>query len=137
MSKYWNQRPKPKVEGPHPIWRGIGCLTILIAPLMAFAAAASTVQIASDLHWPMPYQLTGYPTIPTDLWKVGALTPIWTFIQSQNNLYAILALTVIYIIILYGVISVGYAIVYRFVGPSRFSPMDAPPPNIKVKRYKR
>ena len=36
-----------------------------------------------------------------------------------------------------GVISVIYALMYRFIGPSRYGPTDAPPPKIKTKRYTR
>jgi hypothetical protein len=140
MSRYSavrNQRALPKSERPHPIWRGIGCLTLLVAPLMAYAAAAITVQIAVNQKWPMPYQLMGYPIVPSGLWSVGALVPLWSFIQSQNNLYAILAIMVGYLVILSAVISVGYAFVYRIIGPARYTPLDAPPPKMKFKRYKR
>jgi hypothetical protein len=104
---------------------------------MAYAAAAITVQIAVNQKWPMPYQLMGYPALPSGLWSVGALVPLWAFIQSQSNLYAILAIMVVYLVILSAIVSVGYAVVYRYVGPARYSPLDAPPPNMKFKRYKR
>jgi len=33
--------------------------------------------------------------------------------------------------------SVLYAFVYRLVGPPRYGPLDVPPPNVKLKKYKR
>jgi len=121
----------------HPVWRGIGCLLILVIPTMSYILAALTVQLAVDQNWPMPYQLMGYPVMPVLLWKDAGLVPILLFIQSQNNLYAILAITLIYILFLSTLSSFGYALVYRYVGPSRYGPLDAPPPKVKVKAYKR
>ncbi len=75
--------------------------------------------------------------MPDLLWKVVGLTPLLAFIQSQNNLYAILTVTLLYVVVFSTLVSVVYAFVYRYVGPSRYGPQDAPPPNMKVKRYKR
>ncbi len=140
MTKYnlsGQRRVIKKSEGPHPIWRGIGCLMILIVPIMSFALAAIFVQIALQQNWPVPYQLLGNPVMPKGLWDVSVLAPILAFIQAQTNLYAILALTILFIIVLGGVLSVGYAFIYRFIGPPRYSPLDAPPASGKVKSYKR
>jgi hypothetical protein len=140
MTKYTNvsqrRSSKPRQE-VHAVWRGIGCLLILIVPTLSFLLAAATIQLAVDQNWPMPYQLMGYPVMPDLLWKAAGLTPLLAFIQSQNNLYAILMVTLVYVVIFSALVSFIYAIVYRYVGPSRFGPQDAPPPKIKVKRYTR
>ena len=41
MGKYQSgvKREEPRYEGPPPIWRGIGCLLIVLVPLMSYAAA--------------------------------------------------------------------------------------------------
>jgi len=122
---------------PHPVWRGIGCLLILFVPTVSYLLAAASVQLAVDQNWPMPYQLMGYPVIPVLLWKDIGIVPILTFIQNQNNLYAILLITFVYIIAFSALVSFIYAFVYRYMGPSRYGPQDAPPPKIKVKRYTR
>src|SRR5690349_8750894 len=98
MSKYTfaSQRKAEANAGrPHPIWRVIGCLIILIVPVISFAGAYLIAQVALAAHWPVPYELTGYPVISPGLWKVAAFSPLWAFIQSQNNLYLILSFTVI------------------------------------------
>jgi hypothetical protein len=141
MTKYTtaNQRRRqtPREEELHAIWRGIGCLFILIVPTMSYFLAAASVQLAVDQNWPMPYQLMGYPVMPDLLWKAAGLTSLLVFIQSQNNLYAVLTVTLVYVVIFSALVSFIYAFVYRYVGPSRYGPQDAPPPKIKVKRYKR
>ena len=104
MTKYSTAQQRRRVtnsENPlHPVWRGIGCLLILFVPTLSYFLAAATVQLAVDQNWPMPYQLMGYPVIPVLLWKDIGIVPVLSFIQSQNNLYAILALTFVYIVIL-------------------------------------
>ena len=29
-------RPKPKTESPHPVWRGIGCILMIVVPIISF-----------------------------------------------------------------------------------------------------
>lgn len=132
-----HKRPVPNPERPHAVWRGIGCLIILIVPIISCAAGYITMQVAIDNRWPLPYPLMGYPVVPALFWKVGALIPLWVFIQSQNNLYLLIAFTIAFIAVLGILVSITYAITYRFVAPPRYGPLDEPPPNIKVKRYKR
>lgn len=141
MTKYSTAQQRRRVTDTetqlHPIWRGIGCLLILFVPTISYILAAASVQLAVDENWPMPYQLMGYPVMPVLLWKDAGIVPLLTFIQSQNNLYAILTITLLFIIILASLVSYIYALVYRAVGPSRYGPQDAPPPKVKVKRYTR
>jgi hypothetical protein len=131
------RRIKAKTEQTPAIWRGIGCLLCVIIPLMSWVLAVATVQVAVAAGWPLPYQLLGYPTLPLILWKAPGLVPVLAYIQSQQNLYAIMAIALTYVIVAGGLMSVVYAVVYRFVGPSRYGPYDAPPPKISVGRYKR
>jgi hypothetical protein len=121
----------------HTVWRGVGCLLIVIIPLISWVVASFSVGQAMYWGWPMPYQLTGYPVMPNILWKVTALSPVLDFIQRQENLYAIIALTLLFSVTGFAVISLAYSIVYRIVGPPRYGPLDAPPPSIKVGRYRR
>jgi hypothetical protein len=140
MTKYTvaSQRRAGRQQQATPaIWRGIGCLLILVVPFISYVLAAATVQLAVDKQWPMPYQLMGYPVMPNLLWKVPGFVPVLAFIQAQRNLYAVLTVTVVYVVALGTLISLVYSIIYRLVGPSRYGPLDVPPPSIKVKRYKR
>ena len=141
MAKYSTYQQRRRVTDTkkplNPVWRSIGCLLIIIVPTVSYILAAATVQLAVNQNWPMPYQLMGYPVMPDLLWKAGGLTPLLGFIQSQNNLYAVLMVTLVYIVAFSALVSFIYAFVYRYVGPSRYGPQDAPPPKLKVKRYKR
>lgn len=139
MSRYSARQKQTVAEAPqiHAIWRGIGCLLALIIPAISWVLAAFTMQYALDSGLPVPYQLVGYPVMPQVLWKVPYMPPVLTFIQGQPNLYGVIVLWVIYMLILGGIMSFAYAFTYRFVGPPRYGPLDAPPPKISIQRYKR
>lgn len=120
-----------------PIWRGIGCIMFLVIPVVSYLLAYLVVQIAVAQNWPMPYQIMGYPVLPPLLSKSEALVPIVLFIESIQNLYAILLLTVLLIVAIGGLAAFIYSLVYRYVGPPRYGPLDMPPPKGRIKRYTR
>lgn len=126
---------KPKQT--HPIWRGIGCLLIIIITLISISAAKLTIDYGLKSGWAIPYQLLGNPSLPDYFYKVPALVSIFGPITLVTNFYAYLATTIIYLILLGGLASFGYATAYSFIGPPRWGPLDVPPPNIRSKRYKR
>ena len=140
MGKYSSssrQAPKPKREDTHIIWRGIGCLMMIIVPAISIAAAVETIKYGLDHNWAIPYQLLGVATLPDIFYKSSGLMTIFGPLTRIPNLYAYAATSLLYMVLLGGMISVIYAAVYRVVGPSRWGPTDAPPPKIKTKRYTR
>jgi hypothetical protein len=131
------RRVKTQTDETHAVWRGIGCLMGLIVPVICWELAVVTVKVAVASNWPLPYQLMGHPVMPALLWKSAALIPALVFIEGRQNLYAVLAVTFAYIIVASASISFAYALAYRFFGPGRYGPYDAPPPRVSVRRYKR
>jgi hypothetical protein len=140
MSKYTRSSRRgaktQKADVP-AIWRGIGCIMFIVIPAVSFVAAQWTVQTAVDQGLPVPYQLMGYPVLPAWLLASDVIAPVVLFLEAQNNLWAILLMTLVFIVVLGGLISVVYAVMYRYAGPPRLGPLDAPPPRVAVKRYKR
>jgi hypothetical protein len=65
------------------------------------------------------------------------LARLFVSLLSHPNMYAVLLYTVVYIVLIGGLFSVVYAYMYRMAAPSRYGPMDAPPPKTKIKKYKR
>lgn len=133
---YERQIPARSKE-PHPVWRGIGCLIMLLVPALSLGISALLVEMALSAGIQLPPGLLGYPLMPNILFRVPGLVAILNWIQSLHNLYAILIGAFTVAIILASLFALGYAFVYRLVGPPRYSGMDAPPPNIKVRKYKR
>lgn len=140
MGKYTSsvyKKTPPKPEGPHAIWRGIGCLMMLIIPVISYAAGYETINYAIENNIDVPYQLLGTPRLPDFFYNSGSLISLLSPLLAIKNLYAYLVAAIFYTLILGSITSIGYAIVYRFTGPSRYGPLDIPQPNFKVKRYKR
>lgn len=140
MSKYRTsvRRPDAKpIRRQHPIWRGIGCMIIVIVPLLSYAIAVVTLPLFSARGL-VPYEFTTMPLAPDWLWKfVPRLAWLVEQVISHYNIKAHLALALIYTIFLGGFLALVYAILYQVFGPSRYGPMDAPPPKVKVKKYTR
>lgn len=134
---YERQRSPHRRKEPHPIWRGLGCLMMLVIPALAYGISFILIDKVPAFAAIIPPGLLGRPAIPLLLYQVPGLIPILDWIQSIHNLYALLLGTFSISILLAAVFALLYAILYRVVGPPRYSGYDVPPPNIKVKKYKR
>ncbi len=135
-AKYTRQIP-PRPREAHPIWRGIGCILILIIPSLSFASAALLVNYGLGQGWPIPQEWLGYIYFPDWVWKIPALASIAGPIAGYNNLKAVLAFFFVVLILLIGLYSTIYAFAYRVLGPPRYTAVDVPPSGRKAKRYKR
>jgi hypothetical protein len=140
MGKYTThsrQAPKPRNVGVHPVMRGIGCIMIVVVPLLAYGAAVLLVNYGLRQGWPIPSTWLGSVTIHPLLLGLRNLAPIWNFLLQQNNLVANLIFAVAITIVIGGIMSILYGYIYSIFGPPRYGPQDAPPIRVKVKRYKR
>ncbi len=106
----------------HPIWRGIGCILMLVIPIVSYAGAYLVLQLNdTQYHWyPVPYELAQIISIP----YVNITLPI-TYIQ--------IIMTVLVALLGYGVLVILYMIIYSITGPGP-SPVDAPPVRSRPKR---
>jgi hypothetical protein len=137
MAKYQKyQRKSPARKGLHPIWRGIGCILIIVVPLLAYGLMLVFVPpiIASGK---VPYQLLGYIQFPAWAYRYRMLSGIATFISSINNLGLNIITFIVMLIILTAVASLLYSMIYSIIGPTRYSQVDAPPSKYKPKKYTR
>ncbi|HMZ08566.1 MAG TPA: hypothetical protein PK078_13185 [Anaerolineales bacterium] len=140
MGKYRSSVKKAGVDKkrePHFAWRGIGCLMFILIPVISWAAGYETIHYGLDHGWPIPYELLGTPTFPDFFYRSSGVMTILSPIATIQHFFAILAACLVYMVALGGILSVIYAFAYRAVAPSRYGPLDAPPSNVKVKRYKR
>lgn len=140
MSKYRSNSVKAVKERsgqPHFLWRGIGCVMMLVIPVMSAAIAYEIINYGLNNNWPIPFQLLGTPRYPDLFYRSSGMMIILSPITAIRHFYAYAVGTLIFMILIGGVMSLIYAFVYRMVGPAQYGPLDAPPPNIKIKRYKR
>jgi hypothetical protein len=107
--------PKRKV---HPVWRGIGCVFMVLNPIMAYAGMV----VIMDLN-----RQNGWMNIPRDL-VVEYKDPL---ILVKGILFLVL------LFLLYAIFMMFTFLVERIAGPSRFGLYDVPPVWYRGKRYKR
>ena len=118
MAKYssYNRRT-PLDERPwtiHPIWRGIGCVFMLLIPIMAYAGSILLIQANREQGWiPMPAELMGTITLP--------------WIGKVDHLIANLIVTLLLSLVGFAILSFFYSIVYRIMNPDPLGPLDAKP----------
>jgi hypothetical protein len=139
MSKY-NSFQKGK-EVPknsiHPVWRGIGCLITILTPIISWAAAAVCLEFGQKQQWPFLYQLSANIRFSAIFYQIPLVKIGANFISSIPYLQALILFFVLFLVLFSGVFSVINAVLYRMFGPPRYSPLDAPAPRVKTKRYTR
>jgi len=119
MAKYRQyERPEIEKKDPlevHPIWRGIGCIFMIIMPVVAYAGALLLLEANGRQNWVrVPAELSQSVTLPV--------------LGVMPHLYATLVTTVILLLLGFGLLTIVFAIFYSSFGPSRYGPFDAPPP---------
>ena len=129
MSKYEKYTIKPKKERRwriHPIWRGIGCFMMVLIPLISYAAAFTVARANYQNGWVrIPAELVGWvnlaPVLRVAPW-LGQVIP-----ASTRIYYLDIALTVLFMIIAFGLLTLFYGILYTSTGVTKTDPYYVPP----------
>ena len=133
FSKY--QKPPKEIKTiSHPIWRGIGCLMAIILPVLSYFGAIEFINAGLANGWPIPVGLLGFVEFPIWVWNVPILANLLRPIATFPNFYAVLVFTIVFLILISGILSFFYSLLYRIVGPPALSPLDAPPVKGKVRK---
>ncbi|TAK10983.1 MAG: hypothetical protein EPO32_13705 [Anaerolineae bacterium] len=111
--RQYNKGPEER-KGIHPAWRGIGCLMMLIIPVVGFASSDLIIRFAraNVAGFFVPTQLRGNLTLP----GYGVVVDFW----------AVMALTLIVSIVLFALLAVLNAIVYGMSGKTKRNFESAP-----------
>src|ERR1700752_5383945 len=136
-SSHVRQAPKKPRGVVHPVMRGIGCIMMIIVPILAYGSAMLLVNYGVSHGWPIPPDWLGTPTFHPLVWRLQGLTTVLTFLQTQTNLIANIVFAVAITVVVGGIMSMVYGYIYTLFGPPRYGPTDAPPERIKVKKYTR
>jgi len=139
MGKYTDRRKEVRVDKDHTknlASKAIGLTLMVIIPLISIAAAKLTLnsQFARNV---VPYGLQGTPVLPDFLFSTDGLATVFYPITQIQDLWAIIVISLAYMVVLGSLISLLYAIVFRAVNPRTYGPFDAPPPKARAKKYKR
>lgn len=102
------QTENPNKKPIHPVWRGIGCILLIIIPIISYVGADYFVTNNSSFQWVL---------IPPDM-------VISTF--KDPFILVRLLYTAIFVCILYLILTIITFVINRFFGPSRYGPYDIP-----------
>lgn len=108
MGRYdsYQVREKEEQVGPHPMWRGIGCILLVLIVVMSFAGAVELVKANRANNWvPVPQELKG--SLP----KITR--------KGEPILYVELAVAFLLAVFGFGVFVLFYSIVYRVGSPKK------------------
>lgn len=137
-TSYQKQTEKVRRDQVHPVMRGIGCILLVLVPILAYGSAVYLVNYGVRSGWPIPVAWLGVTQFPDLLWKLGGMAALLGFLQTQNNLTANLVFALAITIVVFGILSILYGFMYKMFGPPEYGPTDVPPiRGRKVKRYKR
>jgi len=120
----------------NPYMRGIGCLLMLIVPVFSYGVG----YYLADQHIGiglLPTEWYGFITVPPALANFRGLSFIANFLATQPHFMATLAFTVVTIVVVGGIVSIIFGYMYSIFAPSKYGPMDVPPPRVSTKKYKR
>jgi len=120
----------------NPYMRGIGCLFMLIVPVFSYFAGyeLAEMRIGAGL---LPPEWFGYMSIPPALANFSGLNYIAGFLAKQPHLSATLAFGLVTLVVVGGIVSIIFGYMYSVFAPSKYGPMDVPPPRVRTKKYKR
>lgn len=137
-TQYQREKKRAQRGQVHPVMRGIGCILLVLIPIIAYGTAVLLVNYGITNGWPIPPNWLGTPEVHPLLWRLRGLEVILTFIQAQTNLMANLIFAIAIAVFIFGVLSIIYGFLFRLLGPPQYGPTDVPPARgVRVKRYKR
>ena len=126
-SQQYRQKKDQRPWKIHPAWRGIGCVLLLLIPIMSWFGSEMFLQTNSKVA--LPWQLTRVVAIPyTRVVPVDRIiAPVNHFFSANGLIFGQLFFTIILTFIGFGIMGFLYAVLYRVVGPPRYGPFDVPP----------
>jgi len=136
-SNYQKQKELPARREVHPVWRGIGCILMIVTPIISWAAASLLLDFGKLQRWPFIWELGGYLRFPDIVYTIPYVSMVANSISSIPDLKAMLVFFFLFLIAFSGILGVINALVYRVIGPPRYTNLDEPAPRVKTKRYTR
>ena len=131
-----NQYERKERPQQNPIWRGVGCIIMIVVPLITFGLTVIAIPPVAATGL-VPFQLLGHINFPSWVFRTNGLSDIAIFLRGIDNLWLGILLFFVILLLISGVSSVIYTAVLQVIGPPRYSEKDAPPSTHKAKPYRR
>ena len=142
MSSYNRYRfEKERPWTIHPIWRGIGCIWLILLPIMSYAGAWMFTRENLRNHWlPLNKSLTSQIRLPVIDWSFLSfpldLNVLIRWIPGQPLYNSDILFFIAFLFLGIGIMSTVYAFLYRSMAPTR-GPFEAPEVDSQRRRRRR
>jgi len=113
------QKETPKRREVHPVWRGIGCIMMILIPGIGWASARLLLREGPKFGF-NDFILTG-----------------WISTSGYPLLYVEIGMTIFLSLVLYLLFMFVSFIINQAMGPPRYGSLDAPQESYRGKPYKR
>ena len=121
MSDYFENKKREKSREPHPIWRGIGLIMIVLIPVLSFALSDVLLQTARRNQILIPVELQSPPI----------QIPAYGIV---SDIKAVLIVAFAIMLVLFGLFTIINSAVYRGSKDSTYQIFQAQPKQFKKKR---
>jgi hypothetical protein len=121
----------------HPVWRGIGFIIMLLTPIISWAATMVLLDLGKSQKWSFMYGLAGTVRFPEIFYTTPVVQTAANYLSTVPYLAAIVLFFIAFFVLFSGVFAFLNAVLYRIVGPPRYTRLDEPAPRVKTKRYTR
>lgn len=135
-SKYKERSATERRWNIHPIWRGIGCLLLILVPTLSYMTTVLISQInQKSQFYVIPPELAKPVDISSVLRFFPGLYPVVMWLRQIYYMDVLMTFT--FMVIGFGILTVLYSTLYRAIGPSRWGPLDSPPVGRAYRRARR
>lgn len=121
MTKYVDNRRKERDPDPHPVWRGIGLVMMVLIPILSFAISDQLMIYMNENNMRIIEQLMA-PPVEVPLWGV------------VYNWPAMLTFTFVISLIMFGFFAVINAMIYSTSSNKTLRTLESAPKRFKRKR---
>ncbi|MCB2178907.1 hypothetical protein KQH61_05785 [bacterium] len=121
MSDYFEQKKREKKREPHPVWRGIGFLMMILIPLLSFMLGDMAVNYGKGRGIVIPEEFR-YADINIPLYG------------TVSDIYAVLAIGFVIALILFSIVAIINAAIYSTSQNSTYQTFQSKPQRYKRKK---
>lgn len=121
MTDFYETKNKEKSREPHPVWRGIGFLMMILIPLLAFALADLGVNYVKEQGFTLPVELR------SDVIAIPLYGPV-------ADIKAVLLTGFVIALILFSIIAIINAVMYGSKKSSTYQTFQSKPKKFRKKK---
>ncbi len=101
---------KPKI---HPIWSGIGCIMMVLTPILAWAGSILLLQYGLVNKWQFLNSLADPIRFPREAYLIPVINNVANYISSIPYLQALISFFILFLFVLTGLYELIYIFFYK------------------------